>query len=203
LEVNRYSPKKRLVLGLVDDGEEAGASLHLLDAADGHEVAFLGTHPGALQALGFSPEGDRLVSSGRVVRIWDVETDRQLAAFDAIEGPVSFSKDGRRLVRREGRPGVWAADDGTELTQPAERLRAYPSGRTIEEQDGRGAWLIDVRTGEPVAELPLPVACNAFSSDGRRLAVGSGRRVLVLDSEETGEGMNQPEMLSLPKPTTP
>ena len=67
-------------------------------------------------ALTFSPDGKRLASGGQdfIVRLWDVSTSQELAAFRRHTAPintVAFSPDGKTLVSagNDLRLNVWRA----------------------------------------------------------------------------------------------
>jgi WD40 repeat protein len=183
------SPDGRRLAIAVAAGD--GVAVRLLDAADGRQNGVLGSQPGAVQGLAFSPDGKRLVGSGPSAHVWDMEANREVAAFDGITGPVSFSPDGACLVRREGSPGVWDAGTGAEMVTLAERRKAFPGGRTVETRDEQHSLLYDVATGQPILEWPYAVSCQAFSPDGRRLVVASDGQVRLLDAQAGEAGFLQ------------
>src|SRR5262245_25280917 len=73
------------------------------DVAVGETRCFLG-HQDSVWALAVSPDGSRLLSSGgdRTVRLWDVETGRELGQLKGHKHwgvfCVAFSPDGRRAA---------------------------------------------------------------------------------------------------------
>ncbi len=180
------SPDGRRMALAVAAGD--GVVVRLLDAADGRQLGILGPQPGAVRALAFSPDGKRLVGSGSSARVWDVESRQEPAHLESVTGVVSFSPDGACLVRREGPPGVWDAVTGAEIVRPAERRRAFPGGRTVEMRDERHSLMYDVATGQPILEWPYAVAYQAFSPDGRRLAVACDGQIRLLDAEAGDAG---------------
>jgi WD40 repeat protein len=111
---------------------------------------------------GFSPDGRRFAGGGAV---WDVETGREVAAFDPKTAQdVVFSPDGGRVVvvRPRGTT-VHDAATGKEVARLAEVAARLPG--TILGESARYA--------------------AAFSADGRRLAVtgpAAGQRLAVYDA---------------------
>jgi WD40 repeat protein len=118
------------------------------------------------RTLAFSPDGLRLVAGGdkKTVKIWDVETERELQSLDGHSGDVwatAFSPD------PEGR---WVASAGEDSTVKV--------------------W--DSRTGELVHSFRGHtglVSSLAFSRDGRQLFSGSrDKTVKVWNLIQPGEG---------------
>src|SRR5262249_49709422 len=119
-----------------------------------------------LRTLAFSPNGGRLVAGGekKTVKIWDVQTERELQSLDGHSGDVSataFSPD------REGR---WVASAGEDST-----IKVWNS-----------------RTGELVHSFRGHtglVTSLTFSRDGRQLFSGSrDKTVKVWNLTQPGEG---------------
>src|SRR5262249_29729574 len=102
----------------------------------------------------FSPDGRQAVSGGddATVRLWDVETGKQLRRFQGHTGNVcgvAFSPDGKRVLSGGGKPmRLWDASTGKELW----RFEGHTDG------------IYDV----------------AFSPDGKRALSGSGDKTMRL-----------------------
>ena len=85
---------------------EGGGKVLLWDVASGQLVATLKGHSAAVQAIAFSPDGRTLASgsSDQTVRLWNVETRRELMQLDPGDvelGEVTtleFSPDGKHLL---------------------------------------------------------------------------------------------------------
>jgi len=160
-------------------------------------------HGGPVTALGFSPDGSRVVSVGSdgSVLSWDVASRRQVGTlFHHGSGrvrAVALGPEGRMLVTA-GELGAktWEAETGspgvslgagravTAVALDPAGLKAFtgtPAG-DVE------AW--DVATGERlwVADLGGPADVLAVASDGRRLAAaGAGGQVRTWVLHGTGE----------------
>jgi WD40 repeat protein len=105
-----------LALAWAPDGKRlasggADSTVRVWDAASGQEVALLRGHRGPVQSLAWSPDGRRLASVGRddgaaerpgILKLWDVATGQELAAWPRQVGPVMWSPDGRRLASVDG-----------------------------------------------------------------------------------------------------
>ena len=66
-------------------------------------MATLHGHAGHVHGLAFSPDGRRLVSASRTVKIWDTETGYEILTLAAGESlgefeAVAFSPDGQTLA---------------------------------------------------------------------------------------------------------
>jgi WD40 repeat protein len=85
---------------------ESGKEMHCLPGHDGYVVC----------SLAFSLDGRRILSGGSdsSVRLWDVETGRQLHRFDCQHGDVwgvAFSADGRHALSGSGEDRLPKSDN--------------------------------------------------------------------------------------------
>jgi WD40 repeat protein len=155
-ELRRFKGHKRNVLGVAfsPDGKRAystsfDGTIRTWDVDGEKEVSSIRA-PAGTMALALSPDGKRLAASSStrpaVVRIWDVETSKELRAFKGhtrIAPALAFSPDGNRLLS--------GSIDGT--------MRLW-----------------DVKTGKQLCALKHPsgVTSVAFFPDGRHALSGSG-----------------------------
>ncbi len=137
-----------------------GANTYL-STSNPYLSAYLNGHTGAVTAVAFSPHDATLASGSQdgTVILWDVATRRILARLSSGHGGsapidnVAFSPDGKGLA-------VGSAAGTLRLWDVATRR---PLGQPL--SDGRGA-----------------VAGLAYSPDGRILAAGQGRAVVLWDA---------------------
>ncbi|OAI52310.1 hypothetical protein AYO44_04680 [Planctomycetaceae bacterium SCGC AG-212-F19] len=145
--------------------------------------------------MAFTPDGSRLATGGiKEIRVWETATGKELHHLVRPSGSgfdVAITPEGQWLAGR-----VW--DGGVQLAHPASGAKRVlpckadpldpfafsPDGRLLAaaERAGKGSdepagvALWDVATGEKRGRCPAgrhPIACLAFSADGRMLAAGS------------------------------
>ncbi|CAG7855166.1 SubName: Full=Uncharacterized protein {ECO:0000313/EMBL:CCA72352.1} [Serendipita indica DSM 11827] len=120
-------------------------------------------HSGSVRAVGFLPDGSRIVSgsSDKTIRLWDVETGQALGKpFRGHESSVlavRFLSDGSRIVSgsRDKTIRLWDADTGLSLGQP---LRGHEGS----------------------------VRALGISPDGSQIASGSSDKTIRLWDADTG-----------------
>jgi len=155
-----HEPGNRLTLW---DPYAARARAELpLDAA---ATALAVSEDGALAAVGIAREStvDGVATTEHWLQLWNLQTQQVAATLAAPEQLqlLSFSRDGSRLagVTRHGGALVWE----------------IPSGRIVARRDGSNGWT-------------HPIYAQAFSADGRRLALGlANGRVRLWDLQDDRE----------------
>src|SRR5262249_55586152 len=138
----------------------------LWDIPTGEPIRTLTADGAPVYDLAFSPDGRRLATAARTVKLWDVETGSAERKLGELKGgsdqirAVAFSPDGRLVA--SARNGNVAASHAIDLWEAGtgKRLRTIPSPS--------GTWVCDL----------------AFHPDGRRLtAAHSFEGVVTWDIE--------------------
>jgi WD40 repeat protein len=164
-------------------------------------------HPRGVSAIALSPDGGRLLSGGgALVKLWDVDTGREIrtyAGHRGAVGSVAFSPDGRRAASGEDdRVKLWDVDSGREIrtffsTGNDGRIESHghihsiafsPDGRRLISAGMYYVTLWDVDTGRQIRRFAGAglVHSVALSSDGRRVISGSRDTTLKLWDVDSG-----------------
>ena len=164
---------ERLVCGTFKFGEAHDA--RVLDAGTGAPLDSLDGHGSYVSAVGFLPDGTRVVTGCEdgVVRLWEADTGAHLLNLEGPPGPhvtVGFDLEGQRLFAcSKGEVRFWnSAETGrgeaaerSLLRQAWERVRpltrsAADPGRLLDALDGEGALEPALRSRAALlAELAL------------------------------------------------
>ncbi len=171
-------------------------------------------HPGHVRALGFSPDGNSLVtgSEDKAARLWDVATGKPQGEPLKHSVPVyavAFGAGGRVVVTgghdqatRKGEIKLWDAATREPLGQPLEGvgpLRAIalsPDGKVVVTGDRDGLarrWDVAGRRElTPPLKHADEVVAVVFSPDGKRVLTASQDRTARLWDVETGKPAGPP-----------
>jgi WD40 repeat protein len=182
----------------------SGTLLHTLPAG----------HDGAPQfAVAFSPDGQRLATSGqdREPAVWDLQTGQRALALTGHAEPlipdawlfvgiqdITYSPDGALLATAgaDATARIWDASSGRQLRvlehpMKLNSVRFSPDGKRLATGgDDFTAKIWDVASGELLATLRghgLRVWSAVFSPDGRRLATAGQDTTAKIWDLATGE----------------
>jgi WD40 repeat protein len=152
------------------------------DAASGNLLRVLEGHSDDVMCAVFLPDGKRILTLGggndQTVRLWEVETGRQIYSVRAGEGYSSLFifSDGQSFYAGDN---VYNTSDG-QLNQDIRigggHLAVSPNGRTVVSGVSPTAKLTDISSGEVIRTFSGhtdSIRSAAFSADGKWVITGS------------------------------
>lgn len=167
------------------------AEILLLDTESGAVVRKFEGHRNAGIALRFNHRGDRLATNNWefLLRLWDVESGRQLLAHPAMGSFIAFSPDDRLLGAHIRSPNVklfryragrefrtFSRGQSSNDSRFDKRACISRSGRLLALGSDWDLILIDLASGQQVARIPEPMYGFRFTAEDRELwTVGRGR----------------------------
>jgi WD40 repeat protein len=152
-----------------------GQTLKLWNAESGELVRTFNAHMGWVECCSFSPDGQYIASGGAdsTIRLWEVKFGVNILTFEGAAGAVyfcAFSPDGRYLVSGgQGILKLWDTQSG--------RRKALPNAVITR---GQPAFMHDGKGGNEIASLKGYIKWVNFSSDGKKILLGSGDGILKL-----------------------
>ena len=167
----------------------------------------LGGHTQRVMGVAFTPDGRKLVSGSwdDTLKIWDVETGREVMTLDAHrEGveSVDISPDGRLIASggRDNAARIWELESGRELLAFRDHQGyvtsvkfAMDGARVISGGRDRIVRIWDAETGEEYHALAGHtdhVNCVAVHPYGRWIASGGCDETIRIWDAETGEELS-------------
>ncbi len=169
---------------------ETSGKICVLDIPTGEEVSCLDEGIG-LGAV-FSPDGERVVSGGRVndldldyAAVWDASNGTEIAQklHTNVVTSAAFSPDGQRVISGDvdGIAVVWEAETGREISEVDHGIGVQsvvfsPDGGRVASGSEDGTILVwDADTGDEITRIDHGVVISSilFSPDGDRVYAGS------------------------------
>lgn len=177
--------------------------VRLWDVKTGAVQRTLEGHAASVYALAFTPDGRTLASAGKEASIfvWDVASGKQHRQLDTeaeVITTLAFADDGLLLCGDlQGSIGLWQTGTGKKVRGPVHThsswvavLPASKDGTQVFVGDSGGAvgvWDFAKGHRRRILGAPrTPIQALAFSTDGRRLALGSLQSVTVHDTATGG-----------------
>lgn len=124
----------------------------------------------------------------RTLRLWDLETRKQIQKIELSSPAQSpyFSADGKLLlVVINNAAKIYELSSGKEITAPRTADERFPAGMsTSDRKTGLSkalgsAAIINAADSQKIRQLDGPIdgmpLCNAFSQDGTRVIIGTGK----------------------------
>jgi WD40 repeat protein/serine/threonine protein kinase len=166
-------------------------TVKLWNASTGQELASFRGHKGPIDALAVSADGLRIASGGRdeAIKVWDFggeQEARVLRGAAPWTGALAFSPSGRLLAagNLEGEVWVWNRGEPGSARKVGRHdglvcgLAFHPKLGLLASAGGDGGVTIwDLARHERKREfhtIRWSALCVAFSSDGKRIATGTG-----------------------------
>jgi WD40 repeat protein len=180
--------------------QEAGNIGYLLSAV---ERELVDVNESGRMVAAMTPDGQRALSAGRVLRFWDLETSKVLRELPDDALAVALTPDGKRALAgaRDGTVRLWELQSGKCLRTwrwyPRYKAMAWTSvavsrdgNRALSASSNTILTLWDLQTGHRLREFKgggSGVDAVALSPDGRwGLSGGSGVKPLKLWDMNTG-----------------
>lgn len=165
--------------------------IRAFDLGTGKEIGSYLGQDGPINRIAYSPDGTLLASVGwTTVRIWDVNTGKQLHSFNRA-GPswlrstgCSFSPDSKFLANGNGNLlVVWNTATGQKVFDTDKAREDI-----VFSQDGKIAWshdglnIHDIASGQRVLTVKsaVPFWNLGFSPNGKLVAIGTEKGVVIL-----------------------
>jgi serine/threonine protein kinase/WD40 repeat protein len=162
----------------------AGQEVHIWDLKRRTQLANLKGWRNAGLSVAFTPDGERLLSSGYegLLRVWDWRTGRQVLQQTCASN-LQITADGRLLTQegaqltlaelttsRECRSLVHQSSAGKDVSYWHSDV--HPDGRVLAVPMSDGTRLFDLDTGDELALLPGGGLTLAFAANGDLLTTG-------------------------------
>jgi WD40 repeat protein len=179
-------------------------AIQLWDPEGNQKVSeFRNAHASTINAIVFSPQGNRMASCSQDfnVRLWDFDIVLQSRDFEGHQDPVwtaYFNSDGTRIVSASGDKTVkvWQRDTGNVLftikdhTLPVTVAMFSPDDKLIASAGGdKVIRLFDADKGSPIRTLDGhqgTVTLLDFSPDSKRIVSGGVDRAIIIWDADKG-----------------
>ncbi len=189
----RFSPDDTVIASSIRDG-----TIKFWDISNGHEI-FSFEELNEIASISFSPDGRTIASGGDAVKLWDIQSRKEIAQFEGHAGLVNsvcFSPDGRLLASGSYNKSVKVWDVETRsvktilkhndlvtevsFSPDSQRLAAAAFDGTIKIWNAEGGDEVDELRGHNSCVQSL-----CFSPDGSMIASAGGD----LYDDSRGEAM--------------
>ena len=160
----------------------------------GNAERSFGLQDGTIHAIGVHPRGKLIVTGGRMIRVWDVNSGKLVHEFP-VEGVGQFAPNGDLLYTTEisGFVRAWRVPkfESTDFNLSHGNVFSYrrdmqisPNGKflaTFGDDSDVVVW--DVETRKPLNRISTAeMYCQlAFSPDSWKLALGGNREIRIVD----------------------
>ncbi|HQR08272.1 MAG TPA: serine/threonine-protein kinase [Gemmatales bacterium] len=188
----------------------------LWDTETGKEKFRLRGHGDSITEIAFDESGDRLVSRGESIKVWDISKHPEYMTLAGAQGPIAYSPDGKWLaaLNKEGVLTIWDAASHVQKTvlfqeelsddfrciefSPDSRFLVAGTGQPRDDEGEIQVW--DTSSGKLIwkkSALPGVVHRVSYTPDGKTLAAALRKvypdrvegDVWVLDAKTGAEKM--------------
>ena len=180
-------------------------TIKLWDTKSFKEVTTLKGHQAGITSISFSPDGKKIASAAcdGTIKVWslmNLKIVKKLATMNYYLSRtncflnIQFSPDGKKIISTNNLNGIfieWDAKSFKEVDRvkfhnyrTVYNLNYFPDGKCLISSDYEQVKIWSDKGRELITtEVFLPTSSSTYSSNGKRIVIGSNKKIRIFDSE--------------------